>query len=102
MKAYLIVNIIVHDAARYAPYVAAAPAIVARFGGRYLVRGGASQVLEGAPQINRTVVLEFPSVQHIKDFYACPEYQALLPVRQQSTTTQMFWIEGYAADNAGA
>jgi uncharacterized protein (DUF1330 family) len=95
MPAYLIVNIKVLDAAAYQPYVAAAPAIVARCGGRYLVRGGAYEVLEGTPQVNRTVVLEFPSMQHIRDFYADPEYQRLLPVRLASTESQMFAIEGF-------
>lgn len=96
MPAYLIVNIKVLDAAAYQPYVAAAPAIIARFGGRYLVRGGAHEVMEGSPQVNRTVVLEFPSMQRIREFYNDAEYRALLPIRLASTESQMFAIEGYA------
>ena len=96
MPAYLIVNIVVRDAERYKAYVAAAPALVARWGGRYLVRGGPHEILEGAPQVNRTVVLEFPSMQHIRDFHGDPEYQPLIRLRQESTDTQMFAIEGYA------
>lgn len=101
MAAYLIVNIVVRDVEKYKPYVLAAPGIIRRFGGRYLVRGGASEILEGTPQINRTVVIEFPSKQSIVDFYNDPEYQALAPIRQQSTDTQMFWIEGYEPAAAG-
>ena len=96
MPAYLIVNIVVRDPERYQQYVAAAPAHVARHGGRYLVRGGAHEVLEGAPQVNRTVVIEFPSMQHIRDFHGDPAYQPLIRLRQASTDTQMFCIEGYA------
>lgn len=96
MPAYLIVNIKVLDAAAYAPYVAAAPPIIARFGGRYLVRGGAHEVMEGSPQVNRTVVLEFPSMQRIREFYDDPGYQAILPLRLASTESHMFAIEGYA------
>ena len=94
MPAYLIANITVRDPNRFARYVAEAPGIVARFGGRYIVRGGASQILEGQPQINRTVVIEFPAMQNIKKFYNCPEYQELVQVRAECADTHMFCIEG--------
>ena len=95
MAAYLIVNIVVRDQEQYLRYVAAAPAMVAKHGGRYLVRGGAPEVLEGEPEVNRFVVIEFPSMQAIRDFHQSPEYEPLLRMRQQSTDTQMFCIEGY-------
>lgn len=100
MPAYLIVNIAVRDRARFADYVALAPAIVERFGGRYLVRAGASEVLEGDPEINRTSVIEFPSMQSIRDFYHSTEYQKIVPIRLESADTQMFCIEGYAGHAA--
>jgi uncharacterized protein (TIGR02118 family) len=96
MAAYLIANIRVRDPETYQRYVAAAPAMVARFGGTYLVRGGASEILEGAPAVDRTVVIEFPSMQAIRDFHSAPEYQPLLRMREESTDTHMFCIEGYA------
>ena len=95
MPAYLIANITVHDQSRFARYVAAAPAVVARFGGRYIIRAGASEVLEGDPQINRTVVIEFPTMQSIKDFYSAPEYQALVALRTTCADAHLFCIEGF-------
>jgi uncharacterized protein (DUF1330 family) len=95
MPAYLIVNITVRDPAAFQTYVARAPAIVARFGGRYIVRGGAAEVLEGSPAVNRTVVIEFPQLQDAKDFYADPGYQELVRLRQTCADTTMFCIEGY-------
>lgn len=95
MPAYLIAKITVKDPECFKGYVAGAPPIVARFGGGYLVRSGASEVLEGQPQINRTVIIEFPSLQHAKDFYADPEYQVLVRLRQAGADTHMFCIEGY-------
>ncbi|SFK94487.1 DUF1330 domain-containing protein [Lysobacter sp. cf310] len=95
MTACLIANITVKDPDCFKAYVAGAPAIVARFGGKYIVRGGASEILEGQPQINRTVVIEFPSLQHGKAFYADPEYQKLVRIRQVGSDTHMFCIESY-------
>jgi len=95
MTAYLIANITIKDPDCFKAYAAGAPAIVARFGGKYIVRGGASEILEGQPQINRTVIIEFPSLQHAKDFYADPEYQQLVRIRQTGSDTHMFCIEGY-------
>lgn len=100
MPAYLIANITVRDPERFAAYVAGAPAIVERFGGRYLVRGGHSVVLEGDPAINRTVIIEFPTLQHAKDFYADPQYQQLVRIRQTGADTHMFCIEGYPGQAA--
>lgn len=100
MPAYLIANIAVHDPGGFARYVAEAPAVVARFGGRYLIRGGASEVLEGNPQINRTVVIEFPDMQSIKDFYSSQEYQALVAVRTVCADTHIFCIEGFGGHAA--
>ena len=95
MTAYLIANISVRDPGCFAAYVAGAPAIVERFGGRYLVRAGHSVVLEGDPAINRTVIIEFPTLQHAQDFYADPDYQHLVRIRQAGADTHMFCIEGY-------
>lgn len=95
MPAYLVANITVHDPSQFSRYVADAPPIVARFGGRYIIRAGASEVLEGNPQINRTVVIEFPAMQNIKDFYGSPEYQALVALRATCADTHLFCIEGF-------
>lgn len=95
MPAYLVANITVRDPERFKAYAAGAPELIARHGGRYIVRGGASVVLEGNPGVNRTVIVEFPSLQHAQDLYADPAYQALVAIRQQASETHMFCIEGF-------
>ena len=62
MPAYVVVQIDIHDPATYERYKAMAPPSIAAYGGRYVVRGGASEVLEGTWRPPRLVVLEFPTV----------------------------------------
>ena len=61
------------------------PAVIAAHGGRYLVRGGATEVLEGDVQPLRQVILEFPDMAQLKAFYNSPAYQLLVAVRQGAT-----------------
>jgi len=63
MKGYVIANVSVEDVAGYEGYRSQTAAIIARYGGRFLVRGGAIEVKEGEPGIARLVILEFPSVE---------------------------------------
>ncbi len=72
MSAYVYGNIEVHDLALYEQYRAQVPAMVAAHGGRYLVRGGAVEVLEGEGTVQRQVILEFPDMAALKAFYFVP------------------------------
>ena len=94
MAAYVIVDIQVTDPAGYAEYRQLAPPVVAAYGGRYLVRGGALETLEGdwAPQ--RLVILEFPSVAQAKAWWDSPEYRPLREMRQRTTRSRMVVVEG--------
>jgi len=94
MAAYVIVDIQVTDPAGYAEYRRLAPPIVAAYGGKYLVRGGALETLEGdwAPQ--RLVILEFPSVAQAKAWWDSPEYRPLREMRQRTTLSRMVVVEG--------
>ena len=76
MAAYIVVDCEVTDPAKYEQYKELAPPAIARYGGRYLARGGASAVLEGDWQPKRVVILEFPSLAAAKEFYDSPEYRA--------------------------
>jgi uncharacterized protein (DUF1330 family) len=69
MAAYLIADIEVTDAQAYEEYRRRVPAIIAAHGGRYLVRGGAAETLEGTWRPNRTIVLEFPSIDALRAFW---------------------------------
>jgi uncharacterized protein (DUF1330 family) len=94
MPAYVIVQVDVKDAVRYADYKRMVPPSLERFGGRFLVRGGATHTLEGnwAPQ--RFVMVEFPSVEQAKAWWASPEYAAAKALRQATADSMMIVAEG--------
>jgi uncharacterized protein (DUF1330 family) len=94
MAAYVIADIRVTDAAGYAPYRPLAGASIARFGGRFLARGGDTQLLEGAPMPERIVVIEFPDTESAKRWYFSPEYQEALKIRQANSTGRLILVDG--------
>lgn len=94
MTAYVIADIDVHDSAGYDEYKALSPAIVSSFGGRYLVRGGSTEVLEGGWQPRRLVVLEFASTADAKRWHGSDEYAAAKRLRQRATTSNFVLVEG--------
>jgi uncharacterized protein (DUF1330 family) len=98
MPAYVVVQIAVHDAQTYERYKQLAPPSIAHYGGRYLVRGGATEALEGTWQPPRFVILEFPSVERARAWWASPEYAVAKALRQSSAHTMMLLAEGLPAD----
>jgi uncharacterized protein (DUF1330 family) len=96
MPAYFIANIDVTDAEGFERYRAAVPPVIARFGGRYLVRGGEVHQVEGAMPLKRLVILEFPSVEQARAFYDSAEYAPLLALRLATTRSEAVLVEGYA------
>jgi uncharacterized protein (DUF1330 family) len=69
-------------------------AIIAAHGGRYLVRGGQVEPLEGDANPRRVVVLEFPSMVQLRAFYDSPEYRPLIAIRQRSSRSSLLAVEG--------
>jgi uncharacterized protein (DUF1330 family) len=96
MTAYIIANITVTDPERYPQYRAQTPAVVAQYGGHFLVRAGAVHPLEGEFGFDRFVVIEFPSLEAARRFYDSPEYAPLLKLRMETTRSQVALVEGYA------
>ncbi len=94
MTAYVVANVEVTDQAAYEEYRQRVPAVIAAYGGRYLVRGGASEVLEGSWHLNRCVVLEFPDMAALKAFWTSPEYRVLRAIRERAATSSIVAIEG--------
>lgn len=94
MSAYLTVDLEVIDASAYEEYRKRVPPLNASHGGRYLVRGGSTELLEGTTQPNRTAVLEFPSMERLKAFYSSPEYAPLKQLRIDSARSRVFAVEG--------
>ena len=94
MSAYVIVEIDVHDPVGYEEYKKRASATVHAHGGKYIVRGGASETLEGDWQPKRIVILEFESVQRAKDWLNCAEYEEPRKMRHRTAKTKMVVVEG--------
>lgn len=94
MPAYLVGEIEVTDPERYALYTARTPGVIATYGGRFLVRGGAVEAKEGAPPAGRVVVIEFPDMAAARRFYDSPDYQAILPLRLAASRGRLYLVEG--------
>jgi uncharacterized protein (DUF1330 family) len=94
MAAYVFVNIEVTDPERYAEYIRVAPPTLVPFGGRYIARGGRAETLEGIVAAKRVVLLEFPSVEKAKEWWASDVYRGPKAIRQSSASTSMIVVEG--------
>jgi uncharacterized protein (DUF1330 family) len=94
MPAYLIVDVDVKDAARYEQYKRAAPRLIEKHGGRYIVRGGDFEVVEGQWRPTRLVLLEFPDRGAIREFLDDPEYEPLRELRHQAASSNLVAVEG--------
>lgn len=96
MPAYVIVDIVMHDPVTYARYRELAPPSIAKYRGRYIVRGGATTVLEGDWSPERVVVLEFPDAESAKAWWASPEYAEAKALRHSCADADMVLVEGLA------
>ncbi len=94
MPAYVVVEIEVHDPARYDDYKKLAPPSIAAYGGKYIARGGKTETLEGGWAPKRLVILEFPSLEQAKKWHDSPEYRAARELRNQTAKSKMVAIEG--------
>lgn len=94
MSAYILVEIEVTDPIQYEEYRRVVPAIVERFGGKYRVRGGRTETLEGKRIPKRVVVLEFDSFDRAREWWSSPEYAAARKLRWDSAITEMILVEG--------
>jgi uncharacterized protein (DUF1330 family) len=94
MSAYLFANVEVTDAAGYEQYRQRVSATIEAHGGRYVVRGGATEVLEGDWTPKRMVILEFPDMAQLKAWYQSPEYRPLIELRQRTAISTLVAVEG--------
>jgi len=93
---YVIAIVDVTNPESYAEYARRVPATIAKYGGRYLVRGGKTEVREGEWPGSRTVILEFPSLARALEWYESPEYKPLQPIRKANSTALLTFFEGVA------
>jgi uncharacterized protein (DUF1330 family) len=94
MSAYIVVEVEVHDPQRYENYKAMVPSSLKEFGGRFLVRGGKVETLEGDWSPQRFVMVEFPSVEQAKAWWDSAGYAEAKALRQATATTQMIVVAG--------
>ena len=99
-KGYWIARVDVADAEQFKKYAAANAAPIARFGGRFLVRGGRFETPEGASR-TRNVVVEFPSYQAALDCWHSHDYQAAVQLRLPVSTVDLVVVEGYDGPQPG-
>ena len=94
MPAYLVSTIEVHDPIGYEEYRKLVPPILAKYGGRFVVRGGTTEYKEGDWRPKRVVVVEFASLEKARAFYDSPEYTQAKHVRQRTSVGSVLFVEG--------
>lgn len=95
MAACIIADVEVHDPDAFGLYRERVPAVIEKYGGRYLVRGGAIHPREGELGLHRVIVIEFPSMDAARRFYDSPDYAPLLDLRRGCATTKLALVEGW-------
>lgn len=95
MTAYVVNEITVTDPEVFQTYAVQVPAILAKYGGRYIVRSGKVEVIDGEPPAERVVITAFESMDAARAWRNSPEYTAILPIRDGSSTSRVYIIDGY-------
>jgi uncharacterized protein (DUF1330 family) len=94
MPAYFVAEVEVTNPAGYEPYRTLAGASIAQYGGRFVTRGGKTELLEGAPEPQRVVIVEFTDAAAAQRWYNSSEYQKALPIRLANSKGRAFIVEG--------
>lgn len=94
MAAYIIARVNVTDMNQYREYMKVTPGVIAKFGGKFLARGGETITLEGPEQTQRVVLLEFPSLERANEFYNSPEYAEAKSLREGAATASFIAVDG--------
>jgi uncharacterized protein (DUF1330 family) len=94
MAAYLLALVNVDDPEAYKAYTAVTPGVIQQYGGKFVVRGGNPEAVEGELAAKRFVLIEFPDKAAVKRFYQSPEYQKILPLRLKCSTGRVAILEG--------
>jgi uncharacterized protein (DUF1330 family) len=94
MAAYMIFDIVIHDQQEYDEYKKHTPAAVAAYDGKFLIRGGKTETIEGGWNPERIVVLEFPTMERAREWWSSDLYTKAKVIRQRAATTQMILVDG--------
>jgi uncharacterized protein (DUF1330 family) len=95
MAAYIIVEVETTDEALMTEYRKHTPGAIARFGGKFIVRGGKIRTLEGGWTPSRVVVLEFPSYEKAEEFYDSAHYKPIMAMRHKAGKSRAILVDGY-------
>jgi uncharacterized protein (DUF1330 family) len=95
MPAYVVVDVTITDPATYDEYKKLTPGSIAPYGGKFIVRGGQTEVWEGDWKPGRIVILEFPSMEQAKAWYQSAEYTAAKHIRWKASTGNILLVEGF-------
>lgn len=93
-KGYIIALIDVTNPQQYAEYAKLSPALIDKFGGRFLARAGRTVTLEGTPAPSRVAIIEYPSFERAQAFFGSPEYQNAKKLREGAANARFIAIEG--------
>jgi uncharacterized protein (DUF1330 family) len=94
MAGYIVADVEITDSNEYQKYAQQTAATVERYGGKFLVRGGQPETLEGDWKAKRIVIIEFPSVEQAKTWYDSPEYSAIKGIRHRSAVSNIITVRG--------
>ncbi|MBR0895818.1 DUF1330 domain-containing protein [Bradyrhizobium tropiciagri] len=94
MPAYVISEVEMRDAAAFEAYRMLAAKTIEQYGGRYIVRGGAAELVEGSPPPNAIVIVEFPTMTRLREWYASVEYAEALKHRRTALERRLLFVEG--------
>ncbi|MGV7212166.1 DUF1330 domain-containing protein [Bradyrhizobium sp. UFLA05-112] len=94
MPAYVISEVEVHDKSAMEAYRTLAAKTIAQYDGRYLVRGGAAEVVEGGPPARTIIIVEFPSIVRARQWYASVEYAEALKLRRTALERRLIFVDG--------
>jgi uncharacterized protein (DUF1330 family) len=94
MAAYLIVRADVTQWDKFREYLQVTPSIIEQYGGKYIARGGEMITFEGPEETRRVVIIEFPSLEKIQEFYHSVEYRKARKIRHNAAIGEMIAIDG--------
>jgi len=94
MAGYIIARVNITDLEKYKDYMAVTPGLIAKHGGRFIVRGGEAVTLEGSEETGRIVVVEFDTLEQAKAMYESDDYQAAIKLRAGAATAQFIAVAG--------
>jgi uncharacterized protein (DUF1330 family) len=97
MAAYVISEVEMRDFSSFEAYRSLAAKTIAQYGGRYLVRAGASELVEGGPPPKTIIIVEFPTMERLRQWYASSEYAEALKLRESALERRLIFVEGVPA-----